>query len=148
MNQDFQDLLVALAAARVRFLVVGAHAMAAHGTPRATGDLDVWVEPDPGNAARVWKALDDFGAPAEALGFAEEDLHRAGTVWQIGAPPRRIDIMTEIDGVDFAAAWEDRLEIDLEGTTIPILGLSSLRANKEASGRAKDLADLELLPKA
>lgn len=119
--------------------------MAAHGTPRATGDLDVWVAPDPDNAAKVWLALEGFGAPAEALGFVEEDLHRAGTVWQIGVPPRRIDIMTEIDGVDFPAAWRNRIGIDLEGTHVPVLGLESLRANKKASGRSKDLADLELL---
>ncbi len=148
VNTDFRDLLAELLAMKARFLVVGAHAMAAHGTPRATGDLDIWVANDETNVSRVWTALGSFGAPARALGFSEKDLRIPGMVWQIGVPPRRIDILTSIDGVDFGDAWAKRIEIEVDDLIIPVLGLSQLRANKAATGRTKDLADLEILPEA
>jgi hypothetical protein len=87
VNQDFQDMLAALLASGARFLVVGAHALAIHGVPRATGDLDVWVLADPDNAQRVWAALERFGAPVDTLGAAPGDLARPGLVLQIGLPP-------------------------------------------------------------
>ena len=98
-------MLAALLASGARFLVVGAHALAVHGVLRATGDLDVWVLPDPVNAERVWEALGRFGAPVETLGAAPGDLARPGLVLQIGLPPRRIDILTALTGVDFESAW-------------------------------------------
>jgi hypothetical protein len=124
---------------------VGAHALAVHGVVRATGDIDIWVRPDVENAERVWKALARFGAPMEAMGLTLQDLQQPGTVYQIGLPPRRIDILTEISGVGFSEAWETRVYEDLDGLTIPYLGRKALTRNKQASGRIKDLADIELL---
>jgi len=138
-------VVASLKAARARFLVVGAYAMAAHGVPRATGDLDVWVEPTEENAPRVFGALARFGAPLQALGITLRDLLAPGVVCQIGLPPRRIDVTTVIDGVEFAEAWEDRLEGWLGPVRVSYIGREALIRNKEAAGRAKDLADLELL---
>ena len=145
MNDDFRDLLVGLHRAGARFLVVGAHAMAVHGVPRSTGDLDVWIECTEENAARAWVALCDFGAPVEALGVIREDLLRPGTVIQLGLPPRRIDLLTRITGVEFDAAWRGRVEQVLDGCAIPYLGRSELIANKRATGRAQDLVDVMVL---
>lgn len=139
-------MLAALQETGAVFLVVGAHAMAAHGVPRATGDLDIWVRPDPGNAPKVFAALMDFGAPIGALELTVDDLTKHGKVFQIGLPPRRIDILTEIDGVEFDAAWPSHIVIrigDLE--EVPFLGWEDLLRNKKASGRPKDLADVDLL---
>jgi hypothetical protein len=133
-------------AAHARFIVVGAHAMAVHGVPRATQDLDVWIEATAENADRVWRALVDFGAPLADLGITAAEFNRPGTVIQIGLPPNRIDILTEISGVaDFEAAWNDRVEHEIEGRSIPSIGLASLITNKRAAGRLKDLADNEAL---
>ena len=145
MNDDFRDVLAAFHDAGVRFIVVGAHAMAVHGVPRATGDLDVWLECTEANADRAWHALHEFGAPIEALGVTRDDLHRPGTVIQLGLPPRRIDLLTRISGVDFSDAWKQRLEQDLEGRTIAYLGHADLVTNKRATGRAQDLVDISLL---
>jgi hypothetical protein len=146
VNEDFRDLLAALVAADARFLVVGAHALAVHGLPRATGDLDVWIASDPENAGRVWSALLRFGAPVAALGAGVEDLTRPDQILQIGLPPRRIDILTSITGVSFEQAWPGRVVHDVvEGLRVPFLGRAELVQNKRAAGRAKDLADLEAL---
>lgn len=138
-------MVASLNAAHVRFLVIGAYAMAAHGVPRATGDLDVWVEPSEENGPRVFEALARFGAPLQALGITIRDLLAPGVVCQIGLPPRRIDITTVIDGVEFAEAWEERLGGSLGPVRLSYIGREALIRNKEAAGRAKDLADLELL---
>ena len=106
MNPDFKELLLAFNAGNVEYLIVGAHALAAYGHVRATKDLDVWVRPDRENAQRVLSALTDFGAPLGDLSI--EDLSQTGTIFQIGMPPLRIDVITEIDGVDFEDAWPDR----------------------------------------
>ena len=145
MNEDFRDLLAALLEAGARFLVVGAHAMAVHGVPRATGDLDVWIAADPPNAERVWAALLRFGAPVAAMGIRREDLTRADMVVQMGLPPRRIDILTSITGVGFDEAWAGRVTHEVVGLGIPFLGRAALVRNKKATGRAKDRADLEAL---
>lgn len=145
MNEDFRDLLAALVAAGARFLVVGAHALAVHGIPRATGDLDVWIVPEAPNAERVFDALARFGAPMAAMGVTREDLTRTDQVVQIGLPPRRIDILTSISGVPFEEAWADRITHEVEGLSIPFIGRAALVKNKRAAGRAKDLADLEAL---
>ncbi len=145
MNEDFRDLLAALLASGARFLVVGAHAMAVHGVPRATGDLDVWISRDAENAERVWSALLRFGPPLEAMGVSREDLTRPDLVVQIGLPPRRIDVLTTISGVGFDEAWTGRSTHDVAGLPVPFLGRSELVRNKRASGRAKDRADLEAL---
>jgi len=143
MNPDFDEILSALSDAGAEFLVVGAHALAAHGHPRATGDLDLWVRPTPENARRVWRALLSFGAPLTDL--AQDELARPGLVFQIGVVPRRIDILTEISGVAFDDAWDRRLEAVVEGRRLPILGRDDLLANKRATGRAKDLGDIAFL---
>ena len=143
MNRDFVEILSALIEAGAEFLVVGAHALAAHGTPRATGDLDIWINPTPGNAARVLAALRAFGAPLADL--TSEDLTTPATVFQIGVVPCRVDILTTISGVVFNDAWTRRLVIEIEGVTIPVLGRDDFVINKRASGRAKDRSDLSLL---
>jgi hypothetical protein len=145
VNEDFRDFLAALLEAGVRFLVVGAHAMAVHGVPRATGDLDVWIAPDSGNADRTWSALARFGAPLASMGITRSDLGRPDQVVQVGLPPRRIDILTSISGVAFEEAWPDRVTLETVGLAVPFLGRGALVRNKRASGRAKDLADLEAL---
>src|SRR5450631_290181 len=109
MNRDFVEMLSALVEARARFLIVGAHALAAHGVARATGDLDIWVASDQENADRVLRALHDFGSPLFDLG--PDDLVKAGTVFQIGLPPSRIDLLTSISGVTFEEAWPNRVTI-------------------------------------
>lgn len=145
MNDDFTDLLNELLESGARFLVVGAHAMAVHGVPRATGDLDVWVSPEPANAERVWAALRCFGAPIEQLGVARKDFETPGVVVQIGLPPRRIDVLTDVSGLDFEEAWRNRTTHSIDSREVPFLGRDDLLRNKRASGRAKDIADLEIL---
>jgi hypothetical protein len=143
MNRDFAEMLSALCDAGADFLVVGAHALAAHGLPRATGDLDIWVRPSLDNARRVLDALRTFRAPLHDL--SEDDLTRPGTVFQIGVVPNRIDILTEISGVPFEDAWTRREWFVVEGQRLPFLGRADLAANKRAAGRPKDLADLAAL---
>jgi hypothetical protein len=145
VNDDFRDFLQALLRAGAQFLVVGAHAMAVHGVPRATGDLDVWVRPDSSNADRVWRALQDFGAPAGALGVTREDLETRGIVVQIGLPPRRLDILTEVSGLEFEEAWRNRVMHRVGLDDVPFLSRPDLVRNKRASGRSKDLVDLDIL---
>lgn len=143
MNRDFAEMLSALSEAGVEFLVVGAHALAAHGTPRATGDLDIWVNPTRDNAARVLAALAAYGAPLADLTL--DDLTKPDTVFQIGVVPCRVDILSGISGVQFANAWANRIVVEVESIQVPVLGRSDFKANKRASGRPKDLLDLELL---
>lgn len=146
--EDTRDLLLAFEEAGVAYLIVGAHALAAHGIPRATADFDVWVRPDEANAARVMQALLAFGAPVAAHSVRVEDFVRPGTVYQLGLPPRRIDVLTAISGVEFDEAWTDRLEIEADGQRLPVLGRAALLKNKLASGRAKDLLDAQALRRA
>ena len=130
--------------AEARLLVVGAHALAVHGVPRGTQDLELWIDPAGDNAERVWEALRRFGAPAEAPGITLEDLSREGIVLQFGLPPNRIDLLTALTGIpDFETAWDDRDE--LRSRSVPFLGRRTFVANKRATGRTKDLADLEAL---
>jgi len=143
VNRDFNDLLAAFNAHAVEYLLVGAHALAAHGHVRATKDLDVWVRPSPDNAPKVLRALAGFGAPLHDL--SEADLARPGLIFQIGVPPIRIDVITAIDGVEFDQAWPDRVEAKLGEISVPVLSRHHLIANKKASGRLQDLADVESL---
>ena len=143
LNPDFKDMLSALSEAGAEFLVVGAYALAAHGYPRATGDMDLWVRPTLGNAQRVWNALVAFGAPISKLtmeDFATEDI-----VYQIGVAPCRIDILTSISAVTFDEAWEHCLSITLGGLEVSVLGRDDLVRNKRASARPKDIADADTL---
>lgn len=146
MNNDWLDLLRLLLAREVRFLVVGAHALAVHGVPRGTQDLDVWVEPTATNANQVWHALVEFGAPLTSLGITRADFDHAGPIIQLGLPPNRIDLLTSLSGLpDFSVAWGGRAVHVVEGCSLPFLGRADLIVNKRASGRRKDLADLEAL---
>lgn len=145
MADDFRDFLAALVNAGVRFLVVGAHAMAAHGVPRTTGDMDVLVEPNVENAARVWHALGIFGAPLQSLNVTQADFSKPDVVVQLGLPPYRIDVLTSISGVTFDEAWGDRLDGEMQGVPVSFLGRESFIRNKRATGRRKDLLDIELL---
>lgn len=142
-NDDYHDILVALLAEEARFLVVGAYALAVHGYPRATIDIDIWIEPKPDNVERVWRALAAFGAPLSDLKIRREDLLRADVVAQFGLAPNRIDILTGVSGLTFQDAWPNRVEEMLEDVRVPVLGLADLLANKRASGRDKDIADVK-----
>lgn len=143
MNPDFRDMLIALSDAGAEYLLVGAYALAAHGHPRATGDIDLWVGTDRENARRVWAALVEFGAPLQ--GIQEDDFATPDLVYQIGLPPHRIDLLTEIEGVRFAEAWEARTETLLEGLTIPVISRRHLLDNKRATGRKQDEVDVARL---
>jgi predicted nucleotidyltransferase len=146
MNSDWVDLLRELQAAEVRCLLVGAHAVGVYGVPRATRDIDVWVEPSPENATRVIQALSRFGAPLSAIGVARGDFESPDRVVQIGVPPNRIDLMTSLSGLaDFATAWNNRTRTQLGGVPIDVIGLEELLANKRAAGRDKDLVDIREL---
>ncbi len=145
LNPDFRDLLLCFGREGVECVVVGAYALAFHGAPRATGDIDVLVRPTPTNAERTWRALRAFGAPLASAGVEPRDFAAPGLVYQIGLPPRRVDVLTEISGVSFDEAWESRETADLEGTPVAFLGRQALIANKRATGRLRDLADVERL---
>jgi hypothetical protein len=136
-------MLAALSEAGAEYLVVGAHALAAHGFPRATGDLDIWVRPSPENAEKVWEGLIEFGAPMHDL--TREDLSAPDVVFQIGLPPSRIDLLTTITGVEFEQAWANRLDVSVSGQTVPTIGRAELIRNKRATGRPRDLLDMEQL---
>ncbi len=141
MNQDFVDLLRAFVAHDVRFLIVGAYALALHGRPRATGDLDVWVDATPENASHVIRALASFGAPMEQI--SELDFSRPGVVYQLGVAPGRIDILTTLTGITFDEAWGGRVREALGEVPVDFIGRESFIKNKRATGRLKDLGDIE-----
>ena len=145
LNPDFADLLILLADGGVDFLVVGAYALALHGAPRASGDIDIFVRPSQANAQRVYEALTRFGAPLTSAQLSAADFAQPGIVYQIGLPPRRIDIMTAISGVSFDEAWASRVTADIDGRPVAFIGRDALLKNKEASGRPKDVADVARL---
>jgi len=145
MNQDFRDLLAEFNARQVEFLLVGAHALAAHGHIRATQDLDIWVRPTQDNAKRVIEALRAFGAPLHDL--TAKDLATPGLIFQIGVEPIRIDILTLIDGVQFEEAWADRMISKFADQPVAVLSREHLIRNKLAAARTQDLADVEALKK-
>jgi len=140
LNPDFRDMLSALCNENAEFLLVGAYALAAYGLPRATGDMDIWIRCSNANARRVWRALQQFGVPLSELTL--DDLKTLDLVFQIGIAPRRIDLLTSIDGVQFDEAWLQRKTIDVEGLTVAVIGRSHLIQNKKAVGRPQDLADV------
>jgi hypothetical protein len=143
MSSDYRELLAEFNAQGVEYLVVGAHALAAHGRIRATKDLDVWVRPSRENAPRVMAALRAFGAPLYDL--TEDDLQTLGVVFQIGVAPVRIDVLTAISAVTFDEAWNERVATEFEGEPVSVLSRSLLIRNKSAAGRKQDLADVEWL---
>ena len=143
MNADFSELVAEFNAAGVEYLVVGAHALAAHGHVRATKDLDVWVRPSHANAQRVMAALGAFGAPLHDL--TVDDMATPGVVFQIGVAPVRIDVLTEISGVTFDDAWSERVVSEFGGHPVAVLSRHHLIQNKRSAGRLQDLADVERL---
>lgn len=143
LNEDYRDMLHALSDEKVRFLLVGAYALAAHGYPRATMDIDIWVMPSSENADAVLRALRRFGAPLHNL--TKEDLQKDGTIFQIGVAPRRIDIITAASGLQFEEAYRRSLSVNIEGIEVHIPSIDDLVRNKRTSGRTKDLADVEAL---
>lgn len=142
LNPDFKEFAELLNAHRVEYLVVGGYALAAHGHPRYTGDIDFWLARSPDNIARLLIALREFGFGSLAL--RPEDF-APDTVIQLGQPPRRIDLLMGIDGVDFDDCFQRREVITIDGLPLNFIGLDDFKANKRASGRLKDLADLEAL---
>jgi hypothetical protein len=145
MHPDFKELLCEFNAHNVEYIVVGAHALAAHGHVRATKDIDVWVRPDPENARRVMEGLHAFGAPLH--GTTIEDLSGPDFVLQLGVAPVRIDILTSITGVNFDEAWASRLKTRFAGEPVGVLSREHLIQNKSATGRTQDAADVEALTK-
>jgi hypothetical protein len=145
MHQDFKDLLSEFNAHAVEYLVVGAHALAAHGHVRATKDMDVWVRPTRANARRVVDALAAFGAPLH--GASIDDFAGPDFVLQIGVQPIRIDVLTSITNVTFDEAWPSRLQATFDGAPVGVLSKQHLIQNKSATGRPQDLADVDFLTK-
>ena len=143
LAKDFKEFVALLHAHEVDYLVVGGYAMAVHGRPRQTGDLDLWVRRTPENAARLIAALNDFGFGG--LGLTQHDFLAESQVVQLGYPPLRIDLLTGIDGVDFNDAWTNRFVYLYDGLQLSFIGLDALKANKRAAGRARDIDDLEQL---
>jgi hypothetical protein len=143
LNPDWSEFLRLLISHRVKFMIVGGHAVAGHGQPRLTEDLDIFIEASTGNAAALHAALKAFG-----LGRAtpsKADLASYGKIWMIGRKPWRIDILSQIDGVTFEQCWPKRVEAEFEPAPLPVVGRAQLIANKLASGRPKDLADVAML---
>ncbi|MBI5303453.1 MAG: hypothetical protein HY868_15070 [Chloroflexi bacterium] len=142
-SQDFKEFIESLNANRARYLVIGGYAVAFHGHPRYTKDLDVWVERTPQNAARVVKALAQFGFAS--LGLTVNDFLAPDQIIQLGNPPSRIDILNELQGVEFASSYRSRVRVKVDGVNVNFIGLANLKKNKKAVGRLQDLADVENL---
>ena len=143
VNSDFSDLLNLFNASNVKYLVVGGYALIQYAEPRYTKDLDLWISADKDNAAAVYKALKEFGAPL--AGLTEADFTEEGYFYQMGRPPMRVDILMGIPGVEFEEAWRNREEVDFEDLTVKFISREDLIAAKKASGRPQDLIDAELL---
>jgi hypothetical protein len=143
LNKDFKDILQLLLEENVEFLLVGGYAMGAHGYPRATKDIDIWVWADTANSAKVFHTLAKFGAPMGNV--SPLDFSEAGVVFQIGVPPNRVDIITDLSGVDFKTCWGNRIVVSIDGLDIPVIGRGDLIANKRALGRPQDQVDADIL---
>ena len=139
LQSDLREFIGLLNSLKVEYLVVGGHAVAFHGHPRFTGDIDFFIRATGENAERVLRVLAAFGFGS--LGITAADLTEPGQVVQLGRPPNRIDILTSISGVDFDSAWTSRDPADLDGHAVNFIGADELLKNKQASGRPKDLAD-------
>jgi predicted nucleotidyltransferase len=145
LEKDFEDFVVLLNKHHVDYMIVGGYALAFHGKPRHTGDLDIWIDISNDNAKKMTDVIVDFGM--RALGIEKEDFLQKGIITQIGYPPLRIDILNEIDGVDFKEAYSSKLIIDVDGMKINYIGLDDLIKNKTSSGRQQDLTDVNSLKK-
>ncbi|MGV8056914.1 MAG: hypothetical protein AB2L12_02610 [Smithellaceae bacterium] len=145
LNKDYKEMLQLLLEEQVDFILVGAYALGAHGYPRATGDIDIWVKAEKNNSSKVYKALKRFGAPLGQINV--NDFSTEGVIFQIGVAPRRIDIITQITGVTYNAADEDKIIVEIEGLKLPVISLDKLIKNKNATGREKDKLDAQFLIK-
>jgi hypothetical protein len=145
LNQDYKDILLCLNRQEVEYLLIGAYAMAAHGYPRATGDIDIWINSDTENAVKVFRALAEFGAPMSNISTA--DISYKGNVIQIGVAPCRVDIITSIDGVEFNQAWKNKKSILVDDINVFIISLEDLILNKTNTNREKDKIDVAELVK-
>lgn len=143
ISPDFKEFIACANARSVRFLIVGGYAVAFHGHPRYTKDLDVWIDPTEDNAGRVLTALEDFGFAA--LDLQVEDFLEPEQVIQLGYPPMRIALLTSVSGLSFDECYPNRQSTEIEGVEVTFVGLEDLKENKRASGRHQDLADLECL---
>lgn len=142
-NPDFREFIESLNRHNVRYLLIGGYAVALHGHPRYTKDLDIWISMDNTNAANLLKALQDFGF--SSLSLCVEDFLKPDQIVQLGFPPNRIDLMTSPKGIDFDTCYASREEIEIEGLKVKLIDLNNLKINKKATGRHQDLADLENL---
>lgn len=143
MNQDFKEFIKSLNDNGVHYLVVGGYAVAFHGYPRYTKDMDIWVEMSTENASLLLKALDQFGFGS--LGVNEMDFTLPDHMLQLGRPPGRIDILTTLPGVTFSECYPSRTAVNVDGVVVNFIDLENLKKNKKATGRHQDLADLENL---
>lgn len=143
LNQDFKEFIALLNNNGVRYLVVGGYAVAVHGHPRYTKDLDVWIELNPQNAANIIKALDQFGFGS--LGMKVDDFLVPDQVIQLGLAPNRIDLFVSLEGVEFKECYESKFEVLIDETTVNFIDIENLKKNKKATGRLQDLADVENL---
>jgi len=145
LNEDYREMLQLFIEEKVEFLLVGAFALAVHGLPRATGDIDLFVKPDKENSERVCRALARFGAPMADISI--EDFQSEDVILQIGVVPRRIDIITAISGVSFDEAFRDSIISIVDGLNIPVISKLKMIKNKESTGREKDALDVKILKK-
>jgi hypothetical protein len=143
LNQDFKEFIQFLNDNHVHYLIVGGYAVAIHGHPRYTKDIDIWIEMSPENADNLLQALEQFGF--SSLGLQAEDFLTPDQIIQLGYPPSRIDLLTTIDGVNFENCYPLKLEVTIDNIVVNFIDLDNLRKNKAASGRLQDLADLENL---
>jgi predicted nucleotidyltransferase len=143
LNPDFREFIGSLNDNGVKYLVVGGYAVAFHGHPRYTKDLDIWIQVSAQNASNVIKALKAFGFGS--LGLTEQDFLIPDQVVQLGYPPNRIDLIALVDGIDFDECYPAHIETEIDGVFVKFIDLENLKKNKKASGRLQDLADLENL---
>jgi hypothetical protein len=144
LPEEFKEFLRLLNAHKVEYLLIGGYAVGIHGYPRTTADIDIWVGISPDTASRLVKVFHAFGMRDASI--TTDLFQQPGTIIRMGLPPMRIEVLNQIDGVDFAAGYPDGCVMELDGIPVRVISLAHLRANKKASGRYKDLADLEQLP--
>lgn len=142
-SQDFREFIELLIKNKVEYLVVGGYAVGIHGHPRYTGDLDIWLNATPFNADRILQSVNEFGFSSFKL--TQEDFTRPGNVIQLGYPPLRIDLLTEIDGVTFEECFKNRKEVTIDHLTVNFIGYHDLLKNKKESGRPRDIDDIDHL---
>ncbi|MBE0408661.1 MAG: hypothetical protein IBX69_02890 [Anaerolineales bacterium] len=143
LNQDFKEFIQSLNDNQVHYLVIGGYAVALHGHPRYTKDMDVWIETNPENAAQIVKALEQFGFGS--LGLKADDFLIPDQIIQLGYAPNRIDLITTLQGIEFENCYASRVEVEIDDITVNFIDLENLKRNKKATGRHQDLADLENL---